>query len=134
MLSLLLQVALSHTFPLVGLTMILNHAVNANYLSLVYPISLLLYAALDSPRPAARYFDLALLYTLLLIIAKFAYQFPVFCGTPPFTLRQTLGVGVRRRRGACACDQSSPDSTSPPRRRRDEPTTGPSPDSTSPRR
>ena len=45
------QVVLSHTSELVWLDMVLNHAVNANYLSVVFPLSLFLYAALEAPHP-----------------------------------------------------------------------------------
>jgi hypothetical protein len=86
---LIAQVILSHTFELLALSMIVDHCVNADLLSMVFPLSLLLYGALDSPRPAPVYFDVMLLYTLFLITAKALYQLPIFCGSPPFHFRST---------------------------------------------
>jgi len=88
-LLLLCQLAASRTFELLTITMFINHAANCSLLSMAFPLSLLLYGLLDSPRPAPTYFSIMLSYTLLLITAKFAYQIPIFCGSPPFTYRTT---------------------------------------------
>ena len=90
--ALALQVLCSCTFEVVVASMLINHAVNANLLSLVFPLSVFLYAALDSPRPAAWFFDAMSCYTFVLIAAKFAVQLPLVCGSPPFTLRSTNPV------------------------------------------
>ena len=84
------QVIASNTFWLLGLMMIVNHAINANIISMVFPLSLLLYGAIDSPRPSSKFVDAVIVYTLLVITAKFLYQLPIFCGTPPFTFRQNV--------------------------------------------
>jgi hypothetical protein len=45
--------------------------------------------AIDSPRPSAVFVDIMMFYTIALIAAKMLYQLPIFCGTPPYTLRTT---------------------------------------------
>ena len=65
---------------------ILNHLFNANLLSLIYPASLFLYAALENPYPTQRFWSIMLVYTIMLILVKFVYQLPIFCGSPPYTL------------------------------------------------
>jgi hypothetical protein len=88
-LRLIAQVLLSHTFEWLALAMLTNHCINADVLSMIFPLSLLLYGLLDSPRPAPAYFDVMLSYTLVLISVKFLYQLPIFCGSPAFHFRST---------------------------------------------
>ena len=70
---------------------IVNHLCNANLLSLIYPISLFLYAALENPYPSSKYWNIMLIYTIMLILIKFVYQLPIFCGSPPYTLFRFKG-------------------------------------------
>ena len=67
-------------------TLILNFIVNGDLLSLVLPLSLLLYGLLDRPHPSVKYFKYMQLYLLCVIIAKFLYQLPIFCASPAFTI------------------------------------------------
>lgn len=67
------------------LLMIINHIVNDNILSLVFPISLFLYALLENPIPLKGYWKFIVFYTVLIIMVKFLYQLPIFCGTPPLS-------------------------------------------------
>ena len=69
--------------------MILNHALNANLLSLPLPLALFLYGIVESPQPSARFFRLLLSYVLLLLLLKFLYQLPIVCGSPPLTFRSS---------------------------------------------
>lgn len=64
----------------------LNFALGPNLLSLVLPLTALFYALLDSPVPSTRYWKMLMLYVLSVVALKFFYQFPIFCGTPAFTL------------------------------------------------
>ena len=59
---------------------------NGDLLSLVLPLSLLLYGLLDRPHPSVKYFKYLQLYLLCVIIAKFLYQLPIFCASPAFTI------------------------------------------------
>ena len=76
------------------LLMIINHIINDNILSLVFPLSLFLYALLENPIPLKGYWKFIIFYTVLIIIVKFLYQFPIFCGSPPFTLFFYTGDSV----------------------------------------
>lgn len=64
----------------------INFILSPSILSLVLPLSALLYALLDSPVPSTRYWKLLMFYTLSVVGVKFFYQFPIFCGTPSFSL------------------------------------------------
>lgn len=54
LLRLLFQLVRSHTFFLLGLTMVMNHMVNADLLSLPYPLLIFCYAILETPEPVSR--------------------------------------------------------------------------------
>lgn len=54
LLRLLFQLVRSHTFFLLGLTMVMNHMVNADLLSLPYPLLIFCYALLETPEPVSR--------------------------------------------------------------------------------
>ena len=76
------------------LLMIINHIVNDNILSLVFPCSLFLYALLENPIPLKGFWKFIIFYTVLIIIVKFLYQLPIFCGSPPFTIFFYTGDSV----------------------------------------
>ena len=64
----------------------INFVCNANLLALFLPLSALFYALLDSPHPSPAYWQTLMLYLLAVIVLKFLYQLPLFCGSPAFTL------------------------------------------------
>ena len=76
--------------------MFVNFIFNANLISLVFPISALLYAFLDNPAPHVRYWKILMIYMLIIIGFKFIYQLPLFCGTPAFTLFSIDGCSNKR--------------------------------------
>lgn len=49
-------------------------------------MSVLFYALLDSPFPNVRYWKFVMIYILIVIVLKFFYQLPIFCGTPAYTI------------------------------------------------
>eukprot|EP01094_Clydonella_sp_ATCC50884_P029310 TRINITY_DN9135_c0_g1_i2.p1 TRINITY_DN9135_c0_g1~~TRINITY_DN9135_c0_g1_i2.p1 ORF type:complete len:999 (+),score=344.71 TRINITY_DN9135_c0_g1_i2:353-2998(+) len=57
----------------------MNHIVNANILSMVYPIAAFCYALMERPRPTKQFWRLMLVYTNTLIVAKFIFQLQIFC-------------------------------------------------------
>lgn len=61
------------------LSFVINAAVNSDLLSLFYPISMFLYALLETPRPHKLYWNTVFVYAAVTIIAKFFYQISVFC-------------------------------------------------------
>lgn len=63
----------------VYLVMFLNALLYANALSLLFPVSLFVYALLEAPRPSRRYWRFVLGYTMVVILAKFLFQLPIFC-------------------------------------------------------
>eukprot|EP00179_Madagascaria_erythrocladioides_P009160 CAMPEP_0198312490 /NCGR_PEP_ID=MMETSP1450-20131203/3839_1 /TAXON_ID=753684 ORGANISM="Madagascaria erythrocladiodes, Strain CCMP3234" /NCGR_SAMPLE_ID=MMETSP1450 /ASSEMBLY_ACC=CAM_ASM_001115 /LENGTH=1354 /DNA_ID=CAMNT_0044015437 /DNA_START=460 /DNA_END=4521 /DNA_ORIENTATION=+ len=59
---------------------ILNHIINASFLSMMLPLSIFSYAALiEHPRPARRFWMLLMYYVIGVIAVKFLFQLPVFC-------------------------------------------------------
>lgn len=61
-------------------TMILNHIINASIISIVYPFVVFGHALLlPDPKPTKRFWKSMLMYTILVIIAKFLFQIPIFC-------------------------------------------------------
>lgn len=81
------------------LLMIINHIVNDNLLSLVFPLTLFLYALLENPIPLKGYWKFIIFYTITIIIIKYLYQLPIFCGSPPFTLFFYTGEAACISRG-----------------------------------
>lgn len=76
----------SHTIYLVSLFFFLNHLIYSNLISMVLPLSLFLYALLESPFPPKGYWNLMTSYLFIAIMLKMLYQLPLFCGDPSFTL------------------------------------------------
>lgn len=75
----------SQSDTLVWLAMLINHSINADVLSLVFPLSMFCYGLLEV-QPSRRFFTYLTGYTLAVLFAKLFYNLPIFCGTPPFTL------------------------------------------------
>lgn len=65
---------------------IINHMYNSNLLSLIYPLSLFLYALLENPKANRYYWNFMLIYTIVVLSLKFLYQLPIFCSSPPYTI------------------------------------------------
>ena len=81
------------------LMMIVNHIVNDNCLSLIFPLSLFFYALLENPIPLKAFWKFIIFYTVLIIIIKFLYQLPLFCGSPAFTFFYYTGDSACISRG-----------------------------------
>lgn len=64
----------------------INFIFNANLLSLVLPLSACFYGLLDHPVANIKYWKLLMVYILSVIAAKFIYQLPIFCGSPPYSI------------------------------------------------
>jgi hypothetical protein len=60
------------------LMMIINHMLSSSMLTLFYPLSIFCYALLEYPRPPKGYWTLCLIYTLVLLGAKFVIHLEVF--------------------------------------------------------
>ncbi|KAJ8015811.1 hypothetical protein DPEC_G00000230 [Dallia pectoralis] len=81
---------------------ILNHMVSASLLSLILPILIFLWAMLSVPRPTKRFWMTAIIYTELIVVVKYFFQFGFFPWTTsayrginadrPFALPNILGV------------------------------------------
>lgn len=71
---------------LILLVFIINCGINQDVISLFYILSFFLYAAIENPFPPATYWKIILFYCVTVITFKFLYQFPMFCGTPPYSL------------------------------------------------
>lgn len=68
------------------MSIFINFIVNGNLIALLLPLSAFLYALLDRPFPNVKYWKFLMLYMLIVIVFKFIYQFPIFCGSPAYTL------------------------------------------------
>ena len=60
------------------LMMIINHMMSSSLLTLFYPLSIFCYAILEYPRPAKTYWTICLVYTVILLGAKFVIHLEVF--------------------------------------------------------
>ena len=60
------------------LMMSINHMLSSSMLTLFYPLSIFCYALLEYPRPPKGYWTLCLIYTLVLLGAKFVIHLEVF--------------------------------------------------------
>ena len=58
--------------------MLLNHIASNSIISLFYPFSIFLYALLEYPRPKKSYWNLCLIYTVIVIAIKFIVQLELF--------------------------------------------------------
>lgn len=82
---------LSQSRAICFLMIFINFVLNANIISLVLPLSVLLYGIIDSPVPNVKYWKGLMLYVLTVIGMKFLYQLPIFCGNPPYTIFSAEG-------------------------------------------
>lgn len=76
----------SYTIFLVALFFVINHLLYANALSLILPLSLLLYGLLENPFPPKFFWLTMANYLFVIIFLKMIYQLPLFCGDPAYTL------------------------------------------------
>ncbi|CAD5110764.1 DgyrCDS132 [Dimorphilus gyrociliatus] len=58
--------------------MILNVLLSASVLSMAFPVSVFLWAMLTVPRPTKRYWLILLLYTEVIVVVKYLFQFSFF--------------------------------------------------------
>ena len=65
---------ISHTSNLAYIFMFLNCMCTGNLISLFYPLSVLLYALMEDPRPRSKYWSMILIYAELVILFKFLIQ------------------------------------------------------------
>jgi hypothetical protein len=72
--SLLFQLLLSNSSIICYLLMIVSMIMNGSLLSLVYPISIFIYALLEERRPSKRYWMFILYYTAIVLVLKFLFQ------------------------------------------------------------
>lgn len=61
------------------LAFMINALVNSNVISLFFPLSMLVYALLETPRPHKYYWNTVFVYTILIVTMKFIYQISIFC-------------------------------------------------------
>ena len=54
--------------------LLLNHLINGNMLSLIYPIMVLIFGIIQYPRPSKLFWKILMVYTTLIIFLKFAIQ------------------------------------------------------------
>ncbi|TNV87609.1 hypothetical protein FGO68_gene11570 [Halteria grandinella] len=83
--TLLSKALLSQSINMAYFSFFLTYLLNADLLSLFLPLSALLYALLTHPIPTKGYWKLVQYYQLTVFVAKFFYQFPLFCASPEFT-------------------------------------------------
>ena len=69
---------IQHFHWLCYITMLLNHIASNSIISLFYPFSIFLYALLEYPRPKKNYWNLCLIYTVIVIAIKFIVQLELF--------------------------------------------------------
>ena len=65
---------ISHTSTIAYLFMFLNWMLTGNLISLFYPLSVLLYAIIEDPRPRSGYWNFVLIYAEIVIMLKFIIQ------------------------------------------------------------
>ena len=74
----LMTILIAHTDTICYFLMILNHMVNANMLSLVFPLVLMGYALMEDPRPPSRFWKVILVYAEIVIFIKFILRFAIW--------------------------------------------------------
>ena len=76
-----LEALCSQSASLVWLSFLLNHVINADILSVIFPLTMFFYGVLEA-NPSRKFFSYLVGYTLIILWAKLLYQLPIFCGTP----------------------------------------------------
>ena len=69
---------IAHTDGMCYLFMFVNHMVNANLISLVFPVAILGYALFEYPRPGNLFWKLMLIYAEAVIFLKFVFRFAIW--------------------------------------------------------
>ena len=69
---------IKHFHWLCYIIMLINHILNNSLLSLFYPFSIFLLALLEYPRPSKTYWNICLIYTVIIIGVKFSVQLELF--------------------------------------------------------
>ncbi len=72
------SIMMAHTDGICYLFMFVNHMVNADLLSFVFPAVVLGYALMENPRPSKSFWKALLLYAELVIFIKFVMRFSVW--------------------------------------------------------
>ena len=71
---------------------IINVVFNQSFLAMIYPFSYFLYALIENPFPPKQYWKFMSVYSGTLIVIKFIYQLPFFCGNPMFSVYTPSGL------------------------------------------
>jgi hypothetical protein len=72
--KILLVMLVSNFNMFIYLLMIICMIMNGNLLALVYPISIFAYALYEEGRPSKKYWQLVIMYSMIVIIVKFLVQ------------------------------------------------------------
>lgn len=67
------------------LSFILCACNNGDIVSIIYPISFFVYGLIEYPYAPRNYWRFLTCYAVIVIVAKFIYQLPFFCGTPAYS-------------------------------------------------
>lgn len=90
-LRLLSNCILSQSLNICYIVLFANFIFSPNLISLIPALSALLYALLDFPVASIKYWKILMVYMLIIVSAKFIYQLPLFCGSPPYSLYSSSG-------------------------------------------
>ena len=74
----LVTIIIAHTDKVCYFLMILNHMINPNMLSLVFPLVIMGYALMEDPRPPSRFWKIILIYSEIIIFIKFILRFAIW--------------------------------------------------------
>ena len=80
LINLIFKVIYSHIDYLLIIVVVVNTIHDGSLISLFYPILLLGFGLLDYPFPNKIFWKLLFFYSILTILLKIIYQFPIFCG------------------------------------------------------
>ena len=58
--------------------MIIEHMINASFLTMFYPLSIFCYALLENPHPKKIYWQTCIIYTIFVLCVKFFFQLKLF--------------------------------------------------------
>ena len=72
------SIVIAHTDAVCYLFMLVNHMVNADLLSFVFPAAILGYALIENPRPPQTFWKFILIYAEVVIFIKFALRFQIW--------------------------------------------------------
>ena len=63
---------------IIYLFLLINHLINGNILSMIYPIMVLIFGIIQYPRPSRIFWKILMVYTTLIIFLKFAIQLNIW--------------------------------------------------------